>query len=162
MGLVVGQNSYITVAEADEIIASRFMSISNERKLWNSLSEEEGDKSIVIVATTEKYDNDNMMYKGTKVDKEQILQFPRIIEGNIVECPDEIKIGLIMQCIKDLIADSSEEESLKSMGVKSFADGSGERIEFSDKATSNSLNIDNKIWKQYFSTWSEYGKFIAL
>ena len=160
MGLEVGQNSYITVAEADEIIASRFMSISNERKLWNSLSEE--DKGILIVTTTEKYDNDNMMYKGTKVDKEQALQFPRIINGKVVDCPETIKAGLIMQCIKDLLANSSEEESLKNMGVKSFADGSGARIEFSDKATCNSLNIDNKIWKQYFSTWSEYGKFIAL
>jgi hypothetical protein len=160
MELVVGQNSYITVAEADEIVASRFMSTSKERKLWNSLLEE--DKSIVIVTTTEKYDNDNMMYKGTKVDIEQALQFPRIINSKLVDCPETIKAGLIIQCIKDLVADSSEEESLKNMGVKSFADGSGARIEFSDKATSNSLNIDNKIWKQYFSAWSEYGKFIAL
>jgi hypothetical protein len=152
MGLVVGQNSYVTVAEADEIIASRFMSISNERKLWNSLSEE--DKSILIVTTTEKYDNNSMLYKGIKKDVKQVLQFPRIINSKLVDCPEVIKVGLIMQCIKDLIADSSEEESLKNIGVKSFADGSGARIEFSDKATSNSLNIDNKIWKQYFSAWS--------
>lgn len=152
MGLVVGQNSYVTVAEADEIITSRFMSISNERKLWNSLSEE--DKGILIVTTTEKYDNNSMLYKGIKKDVKQALQFPRIINSKLVDCPETIKAGLIMQCIKDLIADSSEEESLKNIGVKSFADGSGARIEFSDKATSNSLNIDNKIWKQYFSAWS--------
>lgn len=152
MGLVVGQNSYVTVTEADEIITSRFMSISNERKLWNSLSEE--DKGILIVTTTEKYDNNSMLYKGIKKDVKQALQFPRIINSKLVDCPETIKAGLIMQCIKDLIADSSEEESLKNIGVKSFADGSGARIEFSDKATSNSLNIDNKIWKQYFSAWS--------
>lgn len=152
MGLIVGQNSYVTVAEADEIIASRFMSISNERKLWNSLSEE--DKSILIVTTTEKYDNNSMLYKGIKKDVKQALQFPRIINSKLVDCPETIKAGLIMQCIKDLIADSSEEESLKNIGVKSFADGSGARIEFSDKATCNSLNIDNKIWRQYFSAWS--------
>ncbi len=162
MELVVGQNSYMTVAEADEIIASRFISTSNERKLWNSLLEEEEDKSILIITTTEKYDNNTMLYKGIKRDVEQALQFPRVIEGKIVECPETIKVGLIMQCIKDLVADSSEEESLKNMGVKSFADGSGARIEFSDTSTSNALNIDNKIWKQYFSEWSERGKYIAI
>lgn len=160
MELIVGQNSYMTVAEADKIVASRFMSISNERKLWNRLSEE--DKGILIVTTTEKYDNDNMKYLGTKVNKEQILQFPRIINSKLVDCPETIKAGLIMQCIKDLIADSNEEESLKSIGVKSFADGSGARIEFSDTSTSNGIGIDNKIWKQYFSEWSERGKFIAI
>lgn len=160
MEIIVGQNSYVTVAEADEIIASRFMSISNERKLWNSLSEE--DKGILIVTTTEKYDNDNMMYKGTKVAIEQALQFPRIINSKMVDCPETIKAGLIMQCIKDLIADNSEEESLKNMGVKSFADGSGARIEFNDSGRSNVMNIDNKIWKHYFSAWSEYDKYIAI
>ena len=103
-----------------------------------------------------------MMYKGVKKDTEQALQFPRIINNKEVECPEAIKAGLIVQCIKDLIADGSEEESLKNMGVKSFADGSGARIEFSDTATCNSLNIDNKIWKQYFSDWSEYGKYTAI
>lgn len=160
MSIVVGQNSYMTVADADLIVSSRFMSISKERKLWDSLSEE--DKDILIVSTTEKYDNNTMMYKGVKKDTEQALQFPRIINNKEVECPEAIKAGLIMQCIKDLIADSSEEESLKNIGIKSFADGSGARIEFSDTSTSNVINIDNKIWKQYFSDWSEYGKFIAI
>lgn len=160
MSIVVGQNSYMTVADADLIVSSRFMSISKERKLWDSLSEE--DKDILIVSTTEKYDNNTMMYKGVKKDTEQALQFPRIINNKEVECPEAIKAGLIVQCIKDLIADSSEEESLKNIGIKSFADGSGARIEFSDTSTSNVINIDNKIWKQYFSDWSEYGKFIAI
>lgn len=160
MSIVVGQNSYMTVADADLIVSSRFMSISKERKLWDSLSEE--DKDILIVSTTEKYDNNTMMYKGIKKDTEQALQFPRIINNKEVDCPETIKTGLIVQCIKDLIADSSEEESLKNIGIKSFADGSGARIEFSDTSTSNVINIDNKIWKQYFSDWSEYGKFIAI
>jgi hypothetical protein len=160
MSIVVGQNSYMTVADADLIVSSRFISISKERKLWDSLSEE--DKDILIVYTTEKYDNNTMMYKGVKKDTEQALQFPRIINNKEVECPEAIKAGLIVQCIKDLIADSSEEESLKNMGIKSFADGSGARIEFSDTSTSNVINIDNKIWKQYFSDWSEYGKYTAI
>ena len=160
MSIVVGQNSYMTVADADLIVSSRFMSISKERKLWDSLSED--DKNILIVSTTEKYDNNNMMYKGIKKDIEQALQFPRIINNKEVDCPEVIKVGLIMQCIRDLIADRSEEESLKNMGVKSFTDGSGAKIEFSDTSTSNTLNIDKKIWKQYFSDWSEYGKYTAM
>lgn len=152
MEIVIGKNSYITVAEADEIVSSRFISTSKELKLWNGLNE--NDKAILIISTTEKYDNNSMLYKGTKKDSEQSLQFPRMINNKEVECPETIKVGLIMQCIKDLIEDNSEEESLKKSGVKSFSDGSGARIEFSDNNTRNILNIDKEIWSRYFSSWS--------
>lgn len=162
MSIVVGQNSYMTVADADLIVSSRFMSISKERKLWDSLSEE--DKDILIISTTEKYDNNTMMYKGVKKDTEQALQFPRIINNKEVECPEAIKAGLIVQCIKDLIADSSEERQMIRNGITKYKIKDAE-INFKDNAfdiNKNSIGFENDIWKQYFSDWSEYGKFIAI
>lgn len=152
MELVVGQNSYMTVTEADEIITSNFISTSTERKLWNSL--DESDKAVIISSTTNKYDSDSMLYKGSKVSKEQKLQFPRNIHNSVVECPDTIKIGLILQAINDLRADSSEEADLKLQGIKSFADGSGAKIEFSETSKNSVCGLDRNIWHRYFSMWS--------
>ena len=152
MGLVVGQNSYMTVADADEIVTSNFISTSTERKLWNSL--DENDKAVIIVSTTTKYDTDAMIYKGNKLSREQKLQFPRNIHNRVVECPDTIKIGLILQALNDLRADSSEEADLKLQGVKSFADGSGAKIEFSETSKNSVCGLDINIWHRYFSMWS--------
>ena len=152
MELVIGQNSYMTVAEADEIVTSNFISTSTERKLWDSL--DESDKAVIIVSTTTKYDSDSMLYKGSKVSKEQKLQFPRNIHNKVVECPDTIKIGLVLQALNDLRANSSEEAELKLQGVKSFADGSGAKIEFSETNKNSVCNLDINIWHRYFSMWS--------
>lgn len=152
MELVIGQNSYMTVAEADEIVTSNFISTSTERKLWNSL--DEADKAVIIVSTTTKYDTDAMIYKGSKASRDQKLQFPRNIHNRVVECPDTIKIGLILQALNDLIADSSEEADLKLQGIKSFADGSGAKIEFSETSKNSVCGLNRNIWHRYFSVWS--------
>ena len=153
MELVIGKNTYFDVDEADEIVSSRFRKNSIERKTWDDLGDE---KSIVILYTTEKYDNSNMLYKGSKKDNKQNLQFPRIINNEEVDCPESIKVGLILQCLRDLVAENSEEEQLLKKGVKSFADGSGAKIEFSDTSTSKNkvIGIDKDIWSRYFSSWS--------
>lgn len=164
MELIVGQNSYMTVAEADEIIASRFRSTSKEKQIWDSLNEI--DKTIVIISTTEKYDNDNMSYKYNKAEINQHLQFPRMIDnGSIIECPEKIKVGLLIQAILDIEEDDSEEESLRKAGIKSFADGSGAKMELIEnfKTThKNSIGIDKGIWKKYFDEYSTLGKYIAI
>lgn len=152
MELVIGQNSYMTVAEADEIVTSNFISTSTERKLWNSL--DENDKVVIISSTTNKYDTDAMIYKGSKVSRVQKLQFPRKIHNKIVECPDTIKIGLILQALSDLRADSSEEADLRLQGIKSFADGSGAKIEFSETIKNSVCGLNINIWHRYFSMWS--------
>ena len=152
MELVIGQNSYMTVAEADEIVTSNFISTSTERKLWDSLNE--SDKTVIIISTTTKYDTDAMIYKGSKVSKDQKLQFPRTIHNKIIECPNAIKIGLILQALNDLRADSSEEADLKLNGIKSFADGSGAKIEFSETSKNSVCGLNRDIWHRYFSVWS--------
>ena len=161
MELIIGQNSYMTVAEADEIVTSNFISTSTERKLWNSL--DETDKAVIIVSTTTKYDSDSMCYIGYKDDENQRLQFPRVLNnGQIIECPDKIKTGLVVQAIKDLQTNNSEEAELILKGVTSFADGSGAKIEFSETSKNSVCSLNKDIWNLYFRDFSEIGKVIAI
>ena len=163
MELIVGQNSYMTVAEADELI--QYLPFNDScRKLWESL-DDENKKTSIILSSTFLYDTDSMEYIGVKKDKEQNLQFPRIYNDNEIECPFDIKLGLLVIGLLDISNNDSEEESLRKSGVKSFADGSGAKIDFVEnfKTThENSVGIDKDIWKRYFEKYSNLGKFIPL
>lgn len=155
MEIVVGQNSYFSVAEADEIIASRFRSTSKEKQIWDSLNEI--DKTIVIISTTEKYDNDNMLYKYKKAEVNQPLQFPRMMDnGNIIECPEIIKVGLLIQAILDIEEDDSEEKQLVRNGITKYKIKDAE-VDFKDTAFNidkNSVGLNTEVWNRYFSMWS--------
>lgn len=153
MELVVGVNSYFDIAEADTIVHSKFLSTNKLRKLWDELNNE--DKIILIISAHEQYDSDQMLYKGKKVNNEQSLQFPRYIHNEVVECPEVIKTGLIIQSLYDISESFNEELELKDSGIKSFADGSGARIEFDTEHTvKTNNNINNKVWSKYFSGYS--------
>lgn len=157
--MVVGVDSYISVDNADKLIRSRFMSSSKERKFWDGLDLE--DKEIIIVSTTEQYDTDTMLYKGRKKDANQPLQFPRLDNyGNIIEVPERVILGYILIGIYDNIISQSDEATLKLSGVKSFADGSGARIEFggasdiSQEYTKNSMGIFNGLFNKYIKQYT--------
>ena len=160
MSLVVGTNAYADVAEYDALISSRFMSSNPIRQYWESLSN--GDKECLIVGSTLKLDNDSMLYKGYKQDKTQPLQFPRLLNStDVLECPDNVKLGILLQGCKDTMAEGTTEGEMMENGVKSFADGTGARIEFASSSdgllakTSNGINRD--IWIHYFADYSLMG-----
>lgn len=162
MELVIGQNSYMTVAEADELI--QYLPFNDTcRKVWESL--EDSEKTSVILSSTFMYDKESMEYRGVKKDKEQGLQFPRIYNKNEIECPLDVKLGLLVLGLSNISSNNSEEESLRREGIKSFADGSGAKMEFIENFKNtheNSIGIDNDIWKIYFEKYSNLGKFISL
>lgn len=157
MDLIVGVNSYMTLEEANNLVASMFLSSSKERTLWSSLSDD--DKAVLIIDKTSEIDIDQMLYIGKRTGS---MQWPRIkcCNNEIINCPDSIKRGLLLQLFNDYFVASSEESNLINLGVKSFADGGGARIEFFNKNESisdtykNSVGISKKIWRSYFSPWS--------
>ena len=162
MELVVGENTYITLEEANELI--QYLPFNNScRKIFESLNDDE--KTSVIISSTFMYDTDSMEYIGIKKNKEQSLQFPRIYKDNEIDCPFYVKLGLLILGLSDISSNDSEEESLRKVGIKSFADGSGAKMEFIEnfKTTHvNSIGIDKDIWKKYFSEYSNLGKYIAI
>lgn len=161
MELVVGKNCYTDIKEADEIIKSMFMSEDDERKFWESLSDD--NKSALIYSTTMKYDTDDMLYTGYKKDKNQNMQFPRINKfGCVIDVPYMIKVGLLLQGIKDGIskanAKNDEYISLRNKGIKTYKikDASVEFYSESDNITEDKRNnkgmfidIYNLYFKQY-------------
>ena len=159
MSLVVGTNAYADVSEYDVLIGERLMSTNPIRKYWISLSQ--ADKESLIVGSTLKYDNETMLYKGVKQDKNQPLQFPRIINNSdIVEANDNIKLGILIQGCKDSMLEGTTEGEMLANGVKSFADGTGARIEFDNTSTSKSFTarlsngINKDVWLHYFAEYS--------
>lgn len=158
MDIQVGVNSYMTLEEANTIVASSYKSASKERTYWNSLSDD--DKSILLVNATDKVDRPDFIYRGKTAYGDQEMQWPRNIAGKVVEAPFSIKKGLILQMLYDELESTTDEYKLKEMGVKSFADGGGARIEFADTSASVSNSIKNKvgvnknIWNSYFKEWS--------
>lgn len=158
MELVVGKNTYISLEEANNIIASRFISKDPIKKLWDSLSEK--DKEVLIISATEKYDNESMLYMGYKQNENQKLQYPRRTYNNkIIECPIKIKVGLLLQGLKDLSLNDLEESKLKDLGIKSFSDGSGASVTFENSNAGeikNRCGIYKEIWNSYFKEYSLY------
>ena len=72
--LVVNENSYCTVAEADEYMTSHFLSDDEYLIKWLSLSEE--DKEVCLIRSTQALDN--LKYIGRKKGIQK-LQFPRVM-----------------------------------------------------------------------------------
>jgi hypothetical protein len=101
MELIVGTNCYTDISQANELISDYMLSTNPIRVMWNSLQDE--DKKTIILNSTMKYDNDSILYKGRKQSKDQSLQFPRVENcSDVVECPDRIKIGLLIISFKPL------------------------------------------------------------
>lgn len=73
MSLNVGVNSYITVAEADELIADNFISTNEALVMWNSL--QQSDKEALLIKSCRSIDQ--LRLNGKKLRTNQYLQFPR-------------------------------------------------------------------------------------
>lgn len=161
MSLIIGENCYTDIEQADDLIHKYFLSSSNIRKIWDELNN--NDKEIVILSATINYDKDSMLYIGRKKYSDKTLQFPRYIHGKTVECPERIKLGILVCGIYDIMGNNynmDEFEALKLSGVKSFADGSGARVEFGDKSSinnnyvKNSLGIRTELFNSYFKQYT--------
>jgi hypothetical protein len=158
MDLVVGINCYFDVEEANKMVTTRFISTDPVRKLWEQLTEE--DKKVIILNSTEKYDNSSMLYKGYKAVISQPLQFPRIDAfNNVWNCPDKIKLGLLLQGLRDVSTSNSELEQMYELGIHSFSDGGGASVTFesnrkTNRKIKNSLGISRDLWTTYFSEYS--------
>lgn len=155
MALIKGVNSYCTVAEADELINSHFLSNNKIRKSWSELSN--SDKEILLTSTTEQYDTDYMGYIGIKVNKSQTLQFPRLVNSETLEVPDKIVIGYLVLGLNEISGDTADFNELRANGIKSYKikDASIEFLD-SDKANVSigSTSISSQVFNRYFQGYA--------
>lgn len=136
MELIIGQNCYFDVAEANQMISDNFLPSKVEYIEWNKLTNEQ--KNVIIYRNTQLFENIYMFYCGCKVYNSQPMEWPRNINQVTVECPDIVKLGILLNGIKTLIRDNSDGESeynkLINMGVEEFKDSSGALIKFRSDA----------------------------
>lgn len=159
MELKVGCNSYMTMDEVNEYINSNYASATPERKAWEALNDD--DKAVTIIKSTRLVDRDSMLYVGRKVDKFQKMQFPRDVPSlcgvHTLDCPDEIKEGIILIALRELVYSDTEEMNMINKGIKSFSDGGGLSMSFntSDSIIGKKVNgISIDIFNGYFAGYS--------
>lgn len=160
MDLIVGQNCYTDIAEANELIDSYLSPTDPVRKYWDNIVEDDEKKSIIL-GTTHRFDRDSMCYKFFRFDSEQPLQFPRIdIYGKEYECPLDIKLGLLIQGIKTSISDKgSEYQELKAQGIKEYKikDASVTFFEHIDLKDIDTVKLSSGmyeiVYNTYFKDW---------
>lgn len=141
---------YLTVSEADELVNKVFLLGSPEMVFWFSLSEEDREK--LINRGTRLIDK--LPFIGYKLYPWQNLSFPRLDDGKIIECPEDIKIAIIAVAIRLELDKQSEEKKLRDLGVRSYR-VEGASIDFYDKAPSdkNSYGIPKDIFDEYLAKW---------
>lgn len=155
---VVGLNSYITVEEADEIVANEYISSDEKRKWWSDLTVE--DKGVLLVKATSILNDDTMFgWVGVRVDPNQALAFPRNLKiTGVVEWNYRMSCGLIELIFTLNKTKISDNAAMIADGISSFSDGGGLSIKFSENAMSHNNIISDYalIIRQYFGNVSQY------
>lgn len=123
--LSVSENTYITIAEADELIATHLDRYNGLRLFWEILDDEEKEQYL----TRSIEEMETLAYPGRKSCPMKPLTFPR---APSVEVPKEIKLAQAYNALGFLNADMKEagEESQKlyarfgvHLGVVSTSEG---------------------------------------
>lgn len=133
-------NSYLTIAEADEIIRGTYKSFDPEYVMWNGMSAD--DRTAMINSATIKLEN-GLMFLGSKLNKLQDPQFPRFIKGRVVQCPDVYKMSILRQGLLDSLAAGDETLSLSDKGVKQYS-VEGSSITFKGTDSTDKFAVDGK------------------
>lgn len=124
--LTVSENTYINIAEADELIATHLDKYNGLRLFWEILDDEEKEQYL----TRSIEEMETLIYPGRKSRPMQSLSFPR---APSVEVPKEIKLAQAYNALGFLNADMKEavEESQKlyarfgvHLGIVGASDGS--------------------------------------
>lgn len=76
MSLSVGTDSYVTLAEAEELISSYFTSSDGTRKVWNNTSS--ADKEVALRKSCRAINNLEKSFSGRRKNSGQTMAFPRV------------------------------------------------------------------------------------
>lgn len=145
MELVVGENAYLDVEEADEIINTELSSDIEEYRYWFGLSDDR--KRNLLIRGTRLVDT--LLFRGRKTVLSNKLKFPRYIDGKLIEIPYEVKAGLVLNVIEKELDNSKEEVRLQKLGVKNYSI-KGASISFSDNKSLYISGIKSDLFEEYF------------
>lgn len=140
--LTVSENTYITIAEADELIATQLDKYNGLRLFWEILDDEE--KEQYLTRSIEQMET--LIYPGQKSRPMKPLTFPR---APSVEVPKEIKLAQAYNALGFLNADMKEagEESQKfyaRFGVHLGVVGASDGTIFNEMPVVKQVNLASK------------------
>lgn len=128
VNLVVGTNSYISIADADIYFACRIHS-----EVWSTATDD--DKAKALISATRQIDR--LSFKGRKILTNQALAFPRYPQGYICSSNIQPSISIdVPQKVKDatceesyvLLKGISKRIELQQQGVKQARIGDIEEV----------------------------------
>lgn len=147
--IVVGSNSYLSLEEANKIINNEYFDTDDEYKIWSSLSEENKEKLLIKGTRV----IDTIPFRGIKVSgRVESLQFPREIHGEVIDCPYEVKVGLLVQALKTYANNGKQELKLQELGVKSYSINKAS-ITFGD---TNNTRMGNGIYNEVYDIMKKW------
>lgn len=135
-------------------VSEAFKSLPDAQARYFEILLDKEDLDIYIVTRPAGANDDSMLYKGRKVDRFQKMQFPR---DEYPVCPKEIKEGIIIIALRELVYSDTEEMNMINKGIKSFSDGGGLSMSFntSDSIIGKKVNgISIDIFNGYFAGYS--------
>lgn len=150
MSIEIGINSYMSLDEANEIIEEELLSNDSDLIVWKALSDTDKEK-LVIIGTRLV---DKLPFLGIKYNDNIVLQWPRVMNNKEIECPRDIKIGLLKQVLRDYVNKDKQETKLQELGIKSYSIKNAS-ISFSDVNPNKLSNgVYKDIYLEYFSKWT--------
>ena len=126
MELVVGQNTYITSEECEDLLRSYYGESSNIVNDFMGLNEE--DKNAYIYRSY--IDMQRLPYRGSKKDKDQKSAFPRVNRFGYQSDDDMVKLAQALNTTVFVLTSSGDEASMEKIlsygkyGLKSYRLGS--------------------------------------
>jgi hypothetical protein len=142
MAIIVGTDTYISVANASVYVTNNYISTDSKRVAWFTLTD--ADKEIFLKKATKKIDRQRL--RGIKAIFTQTLAFPRAIETehynaeyykniSIINYSGYVVEPEVSQIVKDAEVEealsimqdnnmSNKRAELQAQGVKSFSLGS--------------------------------------
>ena len=150
MTLIVGTDTYVTLAEADEYFAS-----SLKADDWDALSD--ATKEILLKSAVRRMEG--KPYLGTKQVESQALEFPRYFDNAIFDgTPDDIKSA---QCEIALSLYQNQDNKIlqaKAMGLTSISLGNQS---YSLNTQASGDIIINQDAQYHLNQWTRKGGIIA-
>lgn len=118
--MVVGVNTYVTVAEADAYVLAHYRSTSTPRIRWTAFSED--DKAILLADAC--FEMEQLPFHGHKAENGQLLAFPRRGQDAVPEAVKSAQVELAVWLSDDVKQSEAEQRrALQGQGVKSFSVG---------------------------------------
>ncbi|MCK5128348.1 MAG: hypothetical protein KAQ68_00740 [Clostridiales bacterium] len=121
MSILIGQNSYITIAEADSFIGENYISTDTQRVAWEALND--SNKEVYLRNATSSMER--LLFIGQKYADDQSLSFPRVFHDFYQEeVPQDIKDAQALESL-ELASPTQDTEIAKgyASNVKNYSIG---------------------------------------